>query len=255
MKKYFAVLALGALLCAASADAAEKKKAYELCADDFSAQLSVIMTSLSSGPGWEKLSPEGKAALFRARARAALGGKNCTDDRAAKSYPAQAVLLFSKELEINPSASAYGQLARAEFYLGGEENITKSLADLDRAINQRADDDDTPWYRGRALIRLSGNQYREAVADSTKALQRHPGDAESRRIRADAYVKLEDYAKAADDMTYFFAHNNNCPSCVASASESSACKILAEKNHDVTGCKNMNYFVNKKRRHLPVSGR
>jgi regulator of sirC expression with transglutaminase-like and TPR domain len=191
--------------------------------------------------------PEKKAELFRENALNALAGKGCSADRAARSYPAQAQLIFSRELELHQSAFAYGQRARAEFYMGGEDNINKALADLEKAINLRNDDDDSPWYRGRAMIYLSLNKYREAVADAGKALKLHPEDMESRRIRADAYAKLDNYAKAADDMAYYFKHVN-CPVCAEGASESSACKALAEHNKDVTGCKNLNYFTNKKRR-------
>lgn len=113
----------------------------------------------------------------------------------------KAVAYFQKALECNPlSGIYYSNLALALSNIGASDeallNYTKAIAVMP---NRMA-------YNNRACLYIDRKQYAEAVADATAALKLKPTPQEVcaaatlYATRADAYMHLEDYRKALDDL-------------------------------------------------------
>jgi len=110
----------------------------------------------------------------------------------------QAVVGFSKAIELNPDETAYYHdrgVARAE--IGGEDDA--AIDDFTKALDMNPTDADSWYYR--AILERRKNRNAEAIADLTKTIIIRPDWASATYTRGLVYYKSGRYAEAVKDFT------------------------------------------------------
>jgi tetratricopeptide (TPR) repeat protein len=97
-----------------------------------------------------------------------------------------------------PESFAYHQ-ARGDIYLAAQQ-YDQAIADYTKAIDAKADDASLYKKRGAAYVKLGDRQnLLNAIADYAQAITLQPGDADAYKQQGDIYLSLKDYQHTVDD--------------------------------------------------------
>ncbi len=185
-----------------------------------------------------------EARIFRAKAMAIFVKYDETLDRASElpdldaeefdiheliyDYPRIAARIFSAELEIYKSTSAYDYKAQAESLCG---DTKQAEADWTAAIKM-APEPELLQHRGHLFMQQ--HKYGPAIEDFSRAIKTG-GSASLYHSRALARKHKDDYAGAAGDLERFFELNTD-KEYSSSVAHSPICSGLRRRGFEVEGC-------------------
>ncbi len=208
----------------------------------------------------QKMSSVQKAALYREEAKRALShydSESVNKFSKLMSSEEKAIVFFTKEIELNPNPQAYHLRGVAYKKLRQYENAIK---DFTAAINFKDEQGKYPFVYSRAeAYRLRGTVYAVrknlplALADANSAIALDPCATYAYADRCGIYLDMGRVKEAAKDAEAFF-QSRRSKRDKESFSKSGQCQSLVEAGIIIKGCKNLDYFKERRREFLERVG-